>query len=161
MRRLPLVLVALAMIAAPGSLVAQEEDEDESPMTLRLSFFMCNTNRIDEALEEVESQDIPVWQELVDEGMVESYGHIVHSWASEWNIGIYTVAESIDHGLGVAEDLVRARVRDRGEERAEVTPVLLQQGPSAATGQDGVEHAGLAAGDDHGVRARRVEAGVG
>ncbi len=95
MRGLPLVLVALAAIAAPTSLVAQEE-EDESPDMLRLSFYMCNTNRIDDAMEEVESQDIPVWNELVAEGMVESYGYFVHRWADEWNVGIYTVAESID-----------------------------------------------------------------
>ena len=95
MRGLPLVLVALAAIAAPTSLAAQEE-EDESPDMLRLSFFMCNSNRIDDAMEEVESQSIPVWNELVAEGMVESFGYFVHRWADEWNVGIYTVAESID-----------------------------------------------------------------
>ena len=67
MRGLPLVLVALAAIAAPGTLVAQEEDD--APDMLRLSFFMCNSNRIDDAMEEVESQVIPVWNELVAEGM--------------------------------------------------------------------------------------------
>ena len=95
MRGLPLVLVALAAIAAPTSLAAQEE-EDESPDMLRLSFFMCNSNRIDDAMEEVESQSIPVWNELVAEGMVVSFGYFVHRWADEWNVGIYTVAESID-----------------------------------------------------------------
>lgn len=112
MRRFPLVLMVLAMIAAPGSLVAQEEAEEEAPSVLRLSFFMCNTNRMDEALEEAEAQVIPVWQELVDEGMVQSFGHIVHWWASEWNIGIYTIAESIDAVIQASEEAGR-RLEER------------------------------------------------
>ncbi len=105
MRGLPLVLVLLAAIAVPGTLVAQEEDD--SPAMLRLSFFMCNTNLIDDAMEEVESQVIPVWNELVAEGMVESYGYFVHRWADEWNVGIYTVAESIDAVIKASEEADR------------------------------------------------------
>ena len=110
MRGLPLVLVALAAIAAPGTLVAQEEDD--SPDMLRLSFFMCNTNRIDDAMEEVESQVIPVWNELVAEGMVENYGYFVHRWADEWNVGVYTIAESIDDVIKASEEAGR-RIEER------------------------------------------------
>ena len=149
MRRLPLVLVLLAMIAAPGSLVAQEEDEDESPMTLRLSFYMCDSNRIDEALEEVESQDIPVWQELVDEGMVENYGHIVHSWASEWNIGIYTIAESIDAVIQASQEAGSRLEEKYGEDApnvfGEVCPhhrdAFYTFGPSTEDADDDDEEA--------------------
>lgn len=96
MGRSPLVLMLLAALAMPAGLFAQEaQEEDDTPSALRLSYFMCNTNRIDEALEEAEAQVIPVWDELVDEGMVESYGYFVHAWASEWNVGIYTIGESI------------------------------------------------------------------
>ncbi len=110
MRGLPLVLVLLAAIAAPGNLVAQEEDD--SPPMLRLSFYMCNTNRIDDAMEEVESQDIPVWNELVAEGMVEDYGYIIHRWADEWNVGIYTIAESIDAVIKASAEAGR-RIEER------------------------------------------------
>ncbi len=110
MRGLPLVLVLLAAIAAPGNLVAQEEDD--SPLMLRLSFYMCNTNRIDDAMEEVESQDIPVWNELVAEGMVEDYGYIIHRWADEWNVGIYTIAESIDAVIKASAEAGR-RIEER------------------------------------------------
>ena len=94
MRGISVVLVLLAAIAMPQNLVAQEDDD--SPSMLRLSFFMCDTNQLEAAMAEVEAQDIPVWQELVDEGMVESYGYFQHAWASEWNVGLYTVAESIE-----------------------------------------------------------------
>ncbi len=101
MRSLSLVLILLAAIATPATLAAQE---DESPPTLRLSFFMCDFNQLEAAMEEVESQVIPVWNELVKEGMVMSHGFFVHSWASEWNVGIYTVAESIDAVIKASEE---------------------------------------------------------
>jgi hypothetical protein len=110
MRVIPLVLVLLAAIAAPGTLVAQEEAD--SPPTLRLSFFMCNTNRLGDAMDEVESQVIPVWNELVAEGMVESYGYFVHRWADEWNVGIYTVAENIEAVLAASQEAGR-RIEER------------------------------------------------
>jgi hypothetical protein len=93
MRRLSTLLILLAAIAVPKGLLAQES---ETPPTLRLSFFMCDFNKLGEAMDEVETRVIPVWKELVEEGMVENHGFFVHSWASEWNVGIYTIAPSID-----------------------------------------------------------------
>jgi hypothetical protein len=65
---------------------------------------MCDSNQLGDVLEEVESQNIPVWDELVDEGMVQSFGYFVHSWASEWNLGVYTLAESIDAVIKASEE---------------------------------------------------------
>jgi hypothetical protein len=73
---------------------------------------MCNTNSLDDALEEAESLVIPVWNELVAEGMVDSYGYIVHRWADEWNVGIYTVAESIEAVLAASQEAGR-RLQER------------------------------------------------
>lgn len=115
MGRSPVVLILLVLLGTPAGLLAQQaqqEAEDESPPTLRLSFFMCDTNRLDEALDEAETQDIPVWDELVSEGMVENYGYFVHSWASEWNLGIYTIAESIDAVIKASEEAGR-RLEER------------------------------------------------
>ena len=139
MRGLPLVLVLLAAIAAPGTLVAQEEDD--SPPTLRLSFFMCNTNLIDDAMEEVESQAIPVWNELVAEGMVESHGFFVHRWADEWNVGIYTIAESIDAVIKASEEAGR-----RLEERYGDSPSAF--GEACPHHRDGFYAVGPSTGDD-------------
>ncbi len=105
MRWTPLILVLMGAFALPPALVAQEAEDE--PDMLRLSFFMCDTNRLDEALAEAESQVIPVWKELVKEGMVESYGYFVHRWADEWNVGIYTIAESIDAVIKASEEAGR------------------------------------------------------
>ncbi len=65
---------------------------------------MCDFNKLDEALEEVEAQNIPVWNELIAEGMVESHGYFVHAWASEYNVGIYTIGESIESIIAAVEE---------------------------------------------------------
>lgn len=103
MRKLPLYLGLLIAIGMPGAVAAQEEEEDAAPM-LRLSFYHCNMNELGPTIEQMETMEIPIWNELADEGMVESYGHFFHAWASEWNVGIYTVAESIEAILAATEE---------------------------------------------------------
>lgn len=103
MRKLPLYLGLLIAFGVPGTVAAQEE-EDEAPSMLRLSFYQCNMNELDAVIEQMETMEIPIWQELVDEGMVDSYGHFFHAWASEWNVGIYTVADDIEAVLAATEE---------------------------------------------------------
>lgn len=93
MRRFTPVLGVCVALTLPASLAAQQDEGP--PPTLRISFFQCDFSKLGEAMEEVEQHDIPIWNELVEEGMVESYGYFIHSWADEWNVGIYTIAESI------------------------------------------------------------------
>ena len=101
-----ILAAALVVVGMPGTGWAQEEPEEEPPI-VRLSFFMCdlgggNGERIEE---ELESQVIPVWKELVSEGRgVQDYGYIFHWWADEWNVGIYTIAESIQAIIDAEEE---------------------------------------------------------
>jgi hypothetical protein len=90
-----LVLAALAALVVPSAALAQEEEPD--PPVLRLSFFMCDLSggKGDAIQEEIETQDMPIWNALVDEGMVVSYGYFFHWWADEWNVGLYTIAPTI------------------------------------------------------------------
>ena len=111
MRKLPLYLGLLIAIGFPGTVAAQDQD-GEVPPTLRLSFYHCDMNEIGPTMEQIETMEMPIWEELVDEGMVESYGHFVHAWASEWNVGIYTVAENIEAVLAAT-----AEFGDRMQER--------------------------------------------
>ncbi|HET7692408.1 MAG TPA: hypothetical protein VFM44_04895 [Gemmatimonadota bacterium] len=88
-------LIALAALAFPGAALAQEAEEPDPPV-LRLSFFMCNLSGDNgDAIEQEMERDLPVWNALVDEGMIESYGYFFHWWADEWNVGIYTIAPTI------------------------------------------------------------------
>lgn len=107
MSRLQATLLALAAVTAlalPLTAVAQEEEPD--PPVLRLSFFMCNFgDGSGEAIdEELTTRVIPVWNALVDEGRVQQYGYFYHWWADEWNVGIYTLAESIQAIIDAEEE---------------------------------------------------------
>lgn len=93
MRKLPLILGLLVTLAVPAGLTAQD---DEAPPTLRLSFYKCDLGQLEATMEQINGVEIPIWEELVEEGMVDSYGHFFHAWADEYNVGIYTVAENIE-----------------------------------------------------------------
>lgn len=107
MSRLQAALLALAAVTAlalPLTAVAQEEEPD--PPVLRLSFFMCNLGdgNGDAIDEELTTRVIPIWNALVDEGKVQQYGYFYHWWADEWNVGIYTLAESIQAIIDAEEE---------------------------------------------------------
>jgi hypothetical protein len=101
MRKLLIHLGLVAALALPGAVAAQDGD---APPMLRLSFYQCDLSELEPVGEQMETMEIPIWDEMVDEGMVESYGHFIHAWASEWNVGIYTVAESIEAILAATEE---------------------------------------------------------
>lgn len=88
--------LSIALLGLPLAGSAQEAEE-EDPEVLRISFFKCNLGggNGDRIAEEIETRDMPIWNALVDEGLVEQYGYFYHWWADEWNVGIYTIGESI------------------------------------------------------------------
>ncbi len=107
----------------PGSVRAQAEQEEEPPV-VRISFFKCDLGGgAGEAIEEqFESRDIPVWNELVAEGMVQEWGTFFHSWADEWNVGIYTIAESIQAIVDASDE-----AGNRLEERFGDAPTAMEE----------------------------------
>ena len=110
-----LFLTALAAFVVPSLALAQEEERD--PPVLRLSFFMCDLSegKGDSIQEEIETQDMPIWNALVDEGMVESYGYFFHWWADEWNVGLYTIAPTIQAILDANEEATERLEAKYGE----------------------------------------------
>jgi hypothetical protein len=110
-----LSLAAFAALALPVAALAQEMEE--TPDVLRLSFFMCDLggDNGDVLTQEMETRDMPIWNALVTEGKVESYGYFFHWWADEWNVGVYTIAESIQaivDASGEADDRATAQYGD-------------------------------------------------
>ncbi|MGH7564251.1 MAG: hypothetical protein ACREK5_07490 [Gemmatimonadota bacterium] len=140
-----ILAVALVVAGVPGAARAQEEQEEEPPV-VRISFFMCDLgDGAGEAIEqEFETRDIPVWNELVAEGMVQEWGTFFHWWADEWNVGIYTIAESIQAIVDASDE-----AGNRLEERFGEEPTRLDQacphhrdgfytaGPSTGMGVEG------------------------
>lgn len=142
MRKVPLILALALVIAFPTTAAAQEE-EDEAPPVLRLSFFQCHSNRIGDVMEQAGTYDIPIWNELVAEGMVMSYGYFTHWWADEWNVGIYTVATSIQAILdasAAADERLAERYPDAPDTMGDVCPWhrdgFYNLGPSTDEGEE-------------------------
>lgn len=108
-----IVMAILVAIGAPG--VAQAQEEEEAPTIVRLSFFMCDfTGDAGEQIQdELENRVIPVWREIVGEGTgIQDYGYIFHWWADEWNVGIYTIADSIQAVIDAEQEADR-RLEER------------------------------------------------
>lgn len=105
MRKMWLLLAALLVVSVTNSAWAQEEQEEDPPI-LRLSFYKCDLNVNPEQVEEeITTEVIPVWEELVSEDRgIEDYGYFIHAWADEWNVGIYTIGESIAAIVDAAEE---------------------------------------------------------
>lgn len=99
-----LALTAFAAFALPAAAQAQEAEAD--PPVLRLSFFMCDLSggNGDAINEEIETRQMPIWNALVDEGMVTEYGFIFHWWADEWNVGIYTIAPTLQAIIDASDE---------------------------------------------------------
>tara|TARA_B100001939_G_scaffold317874_1_gene304866 strand:+ start:189 stop:584 length:396 start_codon:yes stop_codon:yes gene_type:complete len=62
-------------------------------------FVMLNQNKIEfanqgKAYKLFDDYLNPVWNELVDEGMIVSYSMMTHLWGDEWNLNYMIVAES-------------------------------------------------------------------
>lgn len=144
MRRITLGLALVSLTVLPAAALAQQMQEQDAPPTLRLSFFQCQQNRIGDVLAEAEQYDIPIWQELVNEGMVMNYGYFVHSWAGEYNLAIYTIARDIPAVLAATDEAGRrgeARFPDAPDTIGDVCPWhrdgFYTLGPGVETGGQG------------------------
>ena len=99
-----LALTAFAALALPA--VAQAQEAEADPPVLRLSFFMCDLSggNGDAINEEIETRQMPIWNALTDEGMITEYGYFFHWWADEWNVGIYTIAPTLQAIIDASDE---------------------------------------------------------
>lgn len=118
-----LALAAFAVMVLVPTVTAQEPAEEE-PAVLRLSFFMCDfgNGAGDRINEELETRDIPIWNAVVQEGMAQEHGYFFHSWADEWNLGVYTIGESIQAIIAATEEAGNRFEAQFGDE-----PTALEQ----------------------------------
>lgn len=117
------MVVTLLLAALPVNALAQEAEED--PPVLRLSWFMCDLSGDNgEAVQnEIDNEDMVVWKEIVAENdAIMDYGYVYHWWADEWNVGIYTIATSLQAILDAEEE-----AGERLEERFGESPSAFGQ----------------------------------
>lgn len=112
MVRRTLSIAAVALFALPLAAAAQEADED--PPMLQISAWMCpmGGDMYDKVDEWWNTRSLPLAQELVDEGKIESAGIFYHAWADEWNVQTYVIGKDIPSILAAVEEM-----NERGSDR--------------------------------------------
>ncbi|MCH7976735.1 MAG: hypothetical protein IIC18_09330 [Bacteroidetes bacterium] len=86
-----LMVCSLALALTPISIQAQED----GPPTIMMSSAQCDRNTLDDLLDNGRERALPIWQDLVNEGMIESHGTLRHWWGDEWNLVSVMVAADV------------------------------------------------------------------
>lgn len=102
----PITLVGVLALAIPGDLAAQEMEEGP-PSTLVVSQWKCDWDQLGHIAATTDSVLRPIWQELVDEGQLQSAGMFNHEWGDEWNVGFYYVADDKQTFFGAWDEFMR------------------------------------------------------
>ena len=94
MIRKTICLVLAGALLVPAAAVAQDGDDD-GPPTLVVSQWQCPISSLGDIVAESREVSLPVYQGMVDEGLVLSWGVFIHSWGDDWNVGFWT--STVDH----------------------------------------------------------------
>jgi len=84
------MVCGLALALAPISIQAQD-----GPPTVMMSSAQCDRNTLSDVLDNMRERGLPIWQDLVDEGMIQSQGILQHWWGDEWNMVSVMVAADV------------------------------------------------------------------
>lgn len=98
-------LAAAALLALPLAAVAQ--DAEDEPQMLQITAWQCPMggglyDKVDAWWNE---KNLPISQQMVDEGKIQSAGIFYHAWADEWNVQTYVIAKDIPTILAAVEEM--------------------------------------------------------
>lgn len=103
MKNLIVILCAFSFFLSVQSILAQEE----GPGTLVFSQNMVAMKDIGKVNKIIDSLTVPIWQELMDEGMLMGWGQLNHEWGDEWNCNFYYVAKDKDAFFAAWNEFVK------------------------------------------------------
>ena len=109
-------LTVALILTLPAGVLAQEEAGEQAPETLVVSQWKCDYSHIGDIRAENDSLAFPIWQDLVDEGMIESVGTFYHEWGDAWNYNTYYVAEDKEAFFAAWDEFVQRIEQQVGEE---------------------------------------------
>lgn len=111
-------LITILMVATllPGIAVAQDEEPPQPP-TIFVTSWMCDRgDAMDGIIETAEARELPIYQELVNEGQLWSHSVMVHHWGDEWNYVTITLADDVAAGLAANEAFGQRYEERHGED---------------------------------------------
>lgn len=95
MKRTSFVLALPFILAAPASVVAQEEDEGPSSY-IYATYHYCNTGSQEDADEVYKALDVPIMDKMMADGKILAYGLLSHNTGGRWRRAEYYSASSLD-----------------------------------------------------------------
>lgn len=96
--------------------------------TLVISMYQCDFDRIGDVFDQYAEFSLPVQEALIQEGQLRGAGTFAHTWASEWNVGFYWVAEDIPTFIGAWQES-NQRVGDAVEAAGSPASALAEACP--------------------------------
>ena len=84
--------LVITLLVTSSPILAQ--DSDSQPL-LVVSSNQVQMGKMGEVNNMVDSIFAPILNELVDEGMIASWGQFNHAWADEWNLNFWYVAKDM------------------------------------------------------------------
>ena len=98
-----------------GATTGNDSDEDNGDgNAIAMSYFQCNYRDLG-TLASQQRENLSVYQEMVDEGLLRFRASLTHSWADEWNFIVVTAADDIPlllDGLNEADERINALQQD-------------------------------------------------
>lgn len=110
-------LFCLSLFGAPGLLLAQAEDEETY---IYGTYYVCDVTRQVEADELTEESFMPIYNEAVEDGLIDGWGWLAHQTGGPWRRLFYMTASSISDLLAAQEFLAEEEDEDDNETFGEI-----------------------------------------
>jgi hypothetical protein len=104
-----LCMPVAALLLACGALA------QETPPTIFVTSWQCDRTAMDDIID-LTHQVMPIYQELVNEGVIWSYAVAVHHWGDEWNYVTITLAGDMAAGIRAGDEFDRRAQERFGED---------------------------------------------
>jgi hypothetical protein len=78
-----------------GPVASNEGAPTGGSPALIISMYQCDFGQIGDVFEQYEELSQPVYEAMIQEGKLRGAGTFAHTWATEWNVGFYFVAEDV------------------------------------------------------------------
>lgn len=102
-----LTVLATCLVAMLLSYPASAQEDEQRPPTIFLTSWMCDRSALDEIQNEQRERNLPILQDLVNQGQIWSASSMVHDWGDEWNYVTAYLADDIASGAAANSELRR------------------------------------------------------
>jgi len=118
MKNLAVILFAFFVLLSTHSISAQNEE----PGTLVFSQNMVEMKDMSKVNKIIDSLTTPIWEEIMNEGMLFSWGQLNHEWGDEWNCNFYYIAKDKESFFAAWDEFVKRMSERHPDAWSELIP---------------------------------------